>query len=355
MSTLILRPNDTGDEENIANYYGDTPNYKCVDEAVSDEDTTYIYSTTTAYQRDLYNLPNHTSETGDINYVKVYFRIKTSVYGHLAYAKPALKTGGTAVDGTQVTRNYATYSTYSQTWYINPVTSSAWTWADIDGLQIGVSLKATSGYYSICTQVYVEVDYTLTLTSDNTVSMDTLLRETDVSSVALDILMKGFNITKTVSLDTNLVPSGVIAYTEAVDIDILLREIGIEKQADLDTRIKCRDSVSVDISVFLRGASGSFAIPISLDVILINYPEKAARYVLEIHEASSDDLISILNQAYSIPFTRTVNEPATLSFRLPADDTKKADLNINNEIWLRDYETGNVIYKFRLDKVRDIR
>jgi len=83
--------------------------------------------------------------------------------------------------------------------------------------------------------------------------------------------------------------------------------------------------------------------------------EKAASYVLEIHQASTGNLISILNQAYRINYSRAINEPALLNFNLPADDGKKSDLNLANEIWLRDYRTGTVLQKFRLDKVKDIR
>ena len=54
----------------------------------------------------------------------------------------------------------------SEQWDTNPADSQAWEWADIDALQIGVSLKGggdfPESFHSECTQVYVEVDYTIT-------------------------------------------------------------------------------------------------------------------------------------------------------------------------------------------------
>ncbi|GAI32827.1 unnamed protein product [marine sediment metagenome] len=56
------------------------------------------------------------------------------------------------------------WDTYSQQWPTKPAPpgTDAWTWDDIDALQIGVSLKAPiyAAYQAMCTQVYVEVDYT---------------------------------------------------------------------------------------------------------------------------------------------------------------------------------------------------
>ncbi|GAI28751.1 unnamed protein product, partial [marine sediment metagenome] len=74
-----------------------------------------------------------------------------------AYAKPSLKSNSTVTDGTEQLVTWR-WSIKSQQWDTNPADDEAWEWADIDDLQIGVSLRGDLG--CICTQVYVEVDYT---------------------------------------------------------------------------------------------------------------------------------------------------------------------------------------------------
>lgn len=152
-----LRPNAAGDECSIESEVGAVcPNhYQNVDEAVADDDTTYIEDSSGNYHRDLYNLPA-SSGSGTINFIKVYFRC-THNYG-TDYAKPSIKSDSTVTDGTEVEIGSG-WNTYSQQWNTNPADGQPWQWADIDALQIGVSLKAYSTTPE-CTQVYVEVDYT---------------------------------------------------------------------------------------------------------------------------------------------------------------------------------------------------
>jgi hypothetical protein len=147
-----LRPNAAGDETSIptqtpsSGYHWDK-----VDEASQDGSSTEVVNDTTDYQRDLYNLPVH-SGSGTINFIKVYDCVKrTSAQGRL---KVNIKTGGTIYEGSE--RSLSTnYDLYSEQWSTNPKTSAAWTWDDIDDLQIGANIK-----YARLTQVYVEVDYT---------------------------------------------------------------------------------------------------------------------------------------------------------------------------------------------------
>jgi hypothetical protein len=163
MAIETLRPNAAGDETSLSQYPASTYHWDKVDEATADDNTTYVYTTAASYQRDLYNLPAHSVGSGTINSITIYFRIAINYSGTTVYAKPSQKSGTTVTDGTEVTRTGAiTYLTYSQTYTTNPATGVAYTWDEIDALQIGVCLK--SGIYGIsarCTQVYVEVDYTV--------------------------------------------------------------------------------------------------------------------------------------------------------------------------------------------------
>ena len=66
MTTLYLRPNLTGDETSIGNQYpASTYHWDKVDEATTDEDTTYVYETGLSYLRDLYKLKSTLYLTGD--------------------------------------------------------------------------------------------------------------------------------------------------------------------------------------------------------------------------------------------------------------------------------------------------
>ncbi|MBA7473868.1 hypothetical protein ES707_09213 [subsurface metagenome] len=73
--TETLRPNATGNVTNISSQYPDSgAHWDKVDEATSDNWSTYVSTNSTSYQRDLYNIPDHTVGTGGINYVTVHFR-----------------------------------------------------------------------------------------------------------------------------------------------------------------------------------------------------------------------------------------------------------------------------------------
>ena len=154
--TEILRPNASGDETNLTPYPAEDDNWECVNEAV-DPDTTHVGKTGLGYLRDLYNLPA-SSNHGIINKITVYFRCGNSQSISSGYgAKASIKSGVTTADGDE--NNVITgWNTYSQQWATNPDDGEAWEWADIDDLQIGVSLKSVYEIHKCyCTQVYVEV------------------------------------------------------------------------------------------------------------------------------------------------------------------------------------------------------
>ena len=57
--TVTLRPDGAGDETGLT-LFGDTANYLCVNEITSDNDTTYVWSSSSAYVGDLYAMDNVT-------------------------------------------------------------------------------------------------------------------------------------------------------------------------------------------------------------------------------------------------------------------------------------------------------
>lgn len=142
---LTLRPNAAGDNTDFTPV-GEANNWQCVDEEVANEDTDYVkwQSELTGY--DFYNIPNHTTETGTINYVRVFARGKTVDFAQNSSGiYKIIETDDARVNvGYSSSFNLLTnsYSTFSKVWALNPRTSAAWTWADIDNLQIGVQTSS---------------------------------------------------------------------------------------------------------------------------------------------------------------------------------------------------------------------
>jgi len=75
---LYLYPNDHGCNIDLTPE-GDAKNCECVDDLRlnPDEDSTYVYSSATDLNYDLYELPDHTTETGTINYEHIYAKAKS--------------------------------------------------------------------------------------------------------------------------------------------------------------------------------------------------------------------------------------------------------------------------------------
>ena len=164
-SSETIRPDNAGDECNVTQEEGDAcPNhYLNVDEVTSDEETTYIYEPSDSYCRDLYQAST-ISSVGAIASVTVYAR--ASLFPGTAWRaslKLALKTGGTVYesDAKTVAKNW---TNYSNAWTYNPKTGLKWTKADIDALQIGVSIRSAytsppSYIATDVTQVWAVITY----------------------------------------------------------------------------------------------------------------------------------------------------------------------------------------------------
>jgi len=157
-ATEILRPNAPGDVTNIESQYPSSgAHWDKVDESTADT-TTYVYSAVGSFRSDLYNLPNHTG-SGTINFVKFYYRGRCKNVGCIVCGY--LKTNNNA-NSTGSCIQIATWTTNSRQYDTNPVTGLAWTWAEIDALQIGGYIGgADDARAAQLTQAYVEIDYTL--------------------------------------------------------------------------------------------------------------------------------------------------------------------------------------------------
>lgn len=155
MSTVNLVPNAAGDSNECGGQDGpnDANNYLHIDDPVGspDDDTTYLIRTST-YALDLYNVPNQ-SLSGDISNVTVYARTKYLMDMGACF-KIAVKIGGTVYYSAEKYPG-GSWTNDSNVWTTNPNTSAAWTWANINDLQIGIAMQD----FCCVTQVYAVVTY----------------------------------------------------------------------------------------------------------------------------------------------------------------------------------------------------
>ena len=126
---------------------GSIPNYSCVDEDRKsiDNETTYVSMATSIYLTDLYEMQNHTSETGTINYVKIYETVRTTsspasnMNYYIAISPDSVCTHIYFSTSQNLTTGWA--KKY-YLWETNPSTATTWTWADVDNLSIGMKARS---------------------------------------------------------------------------------------------------------------------------------------------------------------------------------------------------------------------
>jgi hypothetical protein len=156
-----FRPNAAGALTQL-NPVGEVNNWECVDDAVSDNHTTYIWEGSTGNgDIDTYNIPNYTTEAGNINSVTIYVNACCFAFCAEAKTKAVLRLGGVNYKSDfKVIGNAGNYTLVSNEWLVSPVDGvTPFTWADINNMEIGLE-SFTSGNQFRCTQVYMVVNYT---------------------------------------------------------------------------------------------------------------------------------------------------------------------------------------------------
>lgn len=164
-SLKTLRPSGRGDITGLTDTPSPGNNWEKVDESSPDADSTYVWfksalPSVTSDGFDLYALPDQTA-SGEIYSVKVYVRgKKASPLVSVGNIYTLIKTNTNTFFGSSNALS-TSYSTVSTTYTTNPQTGSAWTWDEINALQVGVKLETDSTDTEAvrCTQVYVEVSH----------------------------------------------------------------------------------------------------------------------------------------------------------------------------------------------------
>lgn len=161
---VYLIPND--DILTGCNKYPDTGhNYGKVDDTPGSPDgtTTYVYTTTSGNYVDMYNCNNHTSQYGPINFVRVYIRCRNNYESSYHACYVGLRYNSINYYGDYHSlHGDENWHTFYYDWNVRPNDAQEWTWTNIDNLGIGVKLYYDSAGHGtlMCTQVYMEVNYT---------------------------------------------------------------------------------------------------------------------------------------------------------------------------------------------------
>ena len=166
-------------------------NWSCVSDS---SDATYVWRDGTSYLKDTYNIPNHTTESGTINSVTINFRIACDSPSRSAYAKPLFITHSTLYEGTEQSTVGLTYVNKSQTYNTNPFSSAAWTWSEIDALEMGVELKSQQvGDRAWCAKTWLVINYNAPVPTSTSISG--LTPGTEISTLTVGLSGGSLSIT----------------------------------------------------------------------------------------------------------------------------------------------------------------
>ncbi len=196
----VLSPNGNGAVTQLTDYPSAGSNWQKVAD-VTNDDTTYVYTTNTAGRKDLYAIGNLTDTVKPDDPVLSSTTHATGVWSNnptitmvwngvsdpgsssansvtvKAICRTTAATpGGSASVGVKPqggTESWATagalgttYSQFSSEWDTNPTTGQPWTYADINNLQAGITLKSpSSSSQARSTTVWLEIDSAAALAS----------------------------------------------------------------------------------------------------------------------------------------------------------------------------------------------
>lgn len=141
-------PNGAGSNTSIASVFGAATHWQAVDEVSADDATTYVYTSSTFYQEDLYALSSQAALWESISSVNVTGRFRQNAANITAgsYFEPVLSLNGVETVGSPTTEQTATWTTVN-TALARPGGGN-WSAADLLTLQAGAYLKVDHASYN---------------------------------------------------------------------------------------------------------------------------------------------------------------------------------------------------------------
>jgi hypothetical protein len=200
-----LHPNGAGASntwQTSAGGAGSTTNYQAVDEVIPDDATTYLKRIATTIKVDDYTIES--TSTGGIpagstvSFISVGIRggaisntasNQRNIVGRItpsggSVQKSAAGLGAFSINGWRTIGNLPIL-------YVNPVTSVAWTLANVDAVQIGAENEVSSTTESRLGTVWLTVEYVPASGTDTPMSM------TLVTSTSAVVMQRGISVTMT--------------------------------------------------------------------------------------------------------------------------------------------------------------
>lgn len=144
LAPIILRPNGVGGKDELTPSAG--AGWECVDESVSDDDTSYVYTDSIITKSSLFGI-EATTATGTITSVRVISDAKSDTYlqSGLGIYKLLYSIDGGITTYESIDMNLtSSYANISYTWAYELSGPTSWTWTDIANLQIGVECSSPS-------------------------------------------------------------------------------------------------------------------------------------------------------------------------------------------------------------------
>jgi hypothetical protein len=207
-----LTPDGAGSVTDIPTLVGAATQWEAL--LTNDGSTSYIaQATATTTKQTLVSVSNVTA-TNNITSVTVFMVGKGTGAGD-RNAATLIRVGTNTTAGATLNLSISDWTTYNTTYTTNPNNGLAWTWANINGLEIGAQVAVSAGNTTNITQVYAWVnvpEYTAVTVSASGISSGNHTVTVTANSVNISILLDSV-LQATASLGTYSVPNTTSNWT----------------------------------------------------------------------------------------------------------------------------------------------
>jgi len=319
--------------------------------ATPDDDTTYVeqLSCPNFTAAALYGLPNSV-DLGPIDKITVYYRWR-STGTNTAGCWCQIKTHGANYYVEESVTLSLTYHVLSKQWTTNPFTGAAWTWAEINDLQLYIiSAGNQSDPHSDetqsrgrCTQTYVvaegtwyvvPTDHTDAATSIDHVSG--ILNGNLTATGGMNCTVRGFEWKKGVAGDVTTVPETGDFGTGVFHYDL----IGLENYTEYYFRAYATNSIGTTYGEWL-----TFTTLRTYPTVTIQAATDLATTTITTNgniTALGGENATIEGFDYGLTKIATWNQHSHGSFTIGAFHEHLTGLSANTEYWIRAYATNSI-------------